>query len=286
MRRIGKRLEASRPSVTEWQATMVRMLGFRTLTAPLNLVDREGLLALRLTDLPAGLTAGGGTGYLGWSVIALGLIAFWPRRRVNSEALQRTAALLILALGLFWLLRGPDSLHDQLRRIFESATVKRHVEPATLQLLGLLVMPLMAMPLLVFLAVGGVLRNRRRWTIGSVLAASVTAILWWGTSPAMLVGSASQIAAAIQGSAMSAALVTFPLVCGVAVGLERLCEGTPTRSGRVLLWPSVLVLLAADLGGPARSGLDRIARQAPAPCAARTYDEKRDDAPRLHCEAQ
>ena len=49
--------------------------GLGALTAPFALVDRSGLLASRLTNLPAELTAGGGTGYLGWSVIGLGLVA-------------------------------------------------------------------------------------------------------------------------------------------------------------------------------------------------------------------
>ena len=185
-------------------------------------------------------------------------------------------ALLLLALALLWLLRGPDSLHVQLRRIFEFATVKRYVEPATLHLLGLLAIPLLAMPLLVFLAAGGFLRRRPRWTISSVLAASAAAILWWGTSPAAVQGLAGRAINSIQGATMLTALAVFPLFCGAAAGLQRLRRAARRRSGRLLLWLCVMVLLVADFCGPARRAVDRVGEPSVHACAARTYENERE----------
>ena len=56
-------------------------------------------------------------------------------------------------------------------------TMRRYVAPVTLHLLGVLTLPLMALPLLAFLVVGAALRRGPRWTIGSVLAASAAAVL-------------------------------------------------------------------------------------------------------------
>lgn len=176
-------------------------------------------------------------------------------REAGTDYLRRTAALLILAFGLLWLLRGPESMHVQLRRLFEFATVKCYVEPLTLHLLGLLTIPLAAMPLLAFLAVGGVLRRRPRWTFGSIIAAAATAMLWWGVSPAAVPGSVARFAGATQGSATPTALVVFPLICGTAAGFQRLCTACHTRRGRAAVWLCVLVLLAADLYPYARTAL-------------------------------
>jgi hypothetical protein len=85
---------------------------------------------------------------------------------------------------------------------------------------------------------------------------------------------------------MLTALLVFPLVCGTAAGLQRLCAGARTRLGRLAMWFCVLALLAADVFGPARRAIDRTTNPAAHACAARTYGQEREDAPRFHCRAQ
>jgi hypothetical protein len=231
--------------------------------------------AATLTNLPSELTAGRGASYLGWTVIGLALIAVWPARQVSQER-RRVAGLLLLALMLLWLSRGPESLHGQLRRMFEFATVKRYVEPGTQHLLGLWTIPLFALALSVFFAVGGVLQRRPGWTIGTIITATAAAMVWWGTSPASLAGAVARFVRPTQGSATLTALVLFPLICGTAVGFQRLCTASRTRRGRMVVWLCVLVLIAADLGDPTQRAVDRARQPSIHACAARTYENERE----------
>jgi hypothetical protein len=218
-------------------------IGSNAATAPFAWVDRTGLLASRLPVLPEDLRAGGGSLYLGWSMVALCLIAVWPRAADSSH---RGAALLItLAFTALWFACGTESLHAQLVRMFEFATLKRYVEPATLQILGLMTVPLAILILVLFLAVGGL--SRRRWTFVSVIAAAATVLLSWAVTPADVLPTSIAQSNAPQNSALLRPLVAFLFVSGAAAGLQRLLDATTTSPRRLVVWMIVLALMAVDI---------------------------------------
>ena len=145
-----------------------------------------------------------------------------------------------------------------------------------LGLLGLFVIPLLAMALLVILSVGCLIRTGPSWAFGSIMISAAAAILWWGTSPGALPGLASRLVPATQDWRLLAPLIVFPLVCGVATGLQRICTSVRSKAGRLLIWSCVLVLLAADLGGSARTAVLQPASPTQQTLSTRIYGQERE----------
>lgn len=213
------------------------------ISAPLALVDRDGLLASRLSKLPDDLT-GGGACYLGWPIIVLCLVAVWPGS--CGDRRRRAAGLVMLVLALTWLIRGDASLHVQLQRLFEFATVKRYVEPLTLHLLGLLVVPLLLLVTSGFLAAARLVTRRNRLTFPAVVFGSTVVMAWWATSPADVTPSGVSLSSALAGSQTTKVLMAFLLVAVAATGLRRVWVGLRTRRWRAALWLIAFGVLAID----------------------------------------
>ncbi len=230
-------------------------------TGPFTLVDRDGLLASRLDALPDDLTAGGGRHYLGWSLLVLCLIAVWPMRRDGGDehpltATRRFALLLVLAFSLMWVMRGSESLHAQLVRMFEFGTVKRYVEPATLHLLGVMTVPLLLGCVVLLLSVGTLLSGRKPWTWVAVFGASTAVITWWTLAPHPPLPTSTLSSGVASGSAVAASIPAMLLVCGAAAGLQRLMAGAKAKLKRLAVWLIALAILAADVAPYVERGMN------------------------------
>jgi len=219
---------------------------------PFSLVDRGAVLASRLDTLPAEVVAGGGVGYLGWFVLLLCLVAVWP---VGRQAPTRRAGLVLtLAFLLVWATFGAQNPHARLRELIEYATVRRYVEPATLNLLGALTVLLALLVLLAFLATAALLSGKCRWTCPVVLVSSAMALGWWTAAPGNLGETAGRISVAVCGSMPVRSAVALLLACVAALGLQRCSRAPRRRHRRLVLSVVLLALTLLDLSGRPMSG--------------------------------
>jgi len=214
------------------------------LTAPLALIDRDGALSFRLVKLPNELVAGGGAHYLGFSLITLCLIAVWPSRHCDHS--RRAAAWIVLAMVLIWMSLGKN-LHIQLQSMMEFATVRRYVEPATLHLLGVMIVALLAVGLLLFLSTARLISGPRRWTLPAVMVASALLMLWWRTAPPELLPAITRWMAPERSLPILQSLTAMLLVDAAAAGMHRTAHAQVSLHRRLLTAAILIALVATDV---------------------------------------
>ncbi len=219
---------------------------------PFALVDRVGWLSSRLASIPVINSSNGGVWYIGWSSVLLALAGTVVVRPLHAR--QRIGSLLALVMLVLWCGVGPESLHSQLREMFEFVTIKRHVDPMSLHLVGLLMLPIMIVAALLFRAITNIVGpSRQHSSFTVVVLATCTVLFWWTTSPAILPTGLDVSARAIWFSALPPALLAFAISSSAAVGFTHLLLRCSKLPYACAVWMMILGMSWIDLSRGATS---------------------------------
>lgn len=217
-----------------------------SMVTPLSLIDRAGLVSVRLAPIAAIHPEAGGAWYLGWGLLALALFGCASTQRTPST--RPMGLIIALMLLLIWCGLGGDSLHAQLRQLFEYVTVRRRVEPATLNLIGLLIAPLTMLVALGYAAMTSLFDPRRRQRSFISIVASVSVMLaWWTTCPAMLPDGLRVQANGLASSLMPTVVFAFALTTSASMGFAYMFKRFTRRREAAVVWLVTLACLSLDL---------------------------------------
>lgn len=217
-----------------------------SLMTPLALIDRAGWVSARLAPIAAIHPEAGGAWYLGWGLLALALIGCVSAKK--TSAARPIGLIVALMLLLIWCGLGSDSLHAQLRQLFEYATVRRRVEPTTLNLLGLMFIPLTMLVALGYAAMTSLFDSRRRrGSFIGVFTGVGVMLAWWTTCPAMLPDGPRVQASVLASSLLTLVVIAFALSTSAALGLAYMLKRFSRRHEAALVWLVTLACLSLDL---------------------------------------
>lgn len=212
----------------------------------LALVDRGAMLAARIQHIPEPLKSGGEHYYMGWTAIILCLIALRPLRASETGS-RRWSVLMVMAMMLLWF-GFKESLHNQLLTLFEYATLKSHVDTSSLQMLGVLMLPLGLLLGGLFLAASRISWSTRSFGIINVLVASIAVMLWWRMTPARVlrINAPSALIDALSGP-LPQILAAFLFCCVAVHGVERIASKFRSIPQRFFVSIFLVAMVIVDL---------------------------------------
>lgn len=248
-----------------WIRSGAAIHGLPSTIGPLATVDRHGWLAVALADTPHSLVDGGRL-YLGLSLIALACTALLLCPHSRGAALAWMVVLLLV-----WLIRGPASLHAQLKELFVEVTVRKNIANEIQNRIGLLIVPLLAMQLAGFRATQQVLASHRTPGFAATFAAATLMLILWCTAPTDWLASAAALCTVLRSAPSTPILMAGGLAAAAVVGSDALARRIATHSGRVAFAALLLLVGAFDLAP--RAGWRSWHRRSPDSTPAAAHSE-------------